>query len=235
MTALHARMEECAMLMRQDIHAYVVKATMARTVSSLVQIATQILANMVVHVSLWMGAAIAVTAQQAQQGSSANWMPGMSVQVIRARVEHCVRTGWEIMRVTALTRGEGKIVTSIIRASVQGGATLLFLNPVESLPTLFLQLIQTWRSNGQSVLPMDVERNQETCNVMMNATRMHAILMAMTVHWVSVRGATARHPSVAGRCSWMGSVTWSATTHSACSMGVTVRRDLASASKFKCW
>lgn len=223
------------MLMRQDTRACVVKATMARTVSSLVQIVTQILANMVVRASLWMGVVIAVTVRQARRGSSANWMPGMSVQVIRARVERCVRTGWETMHVTALTHGAGKIVTSITLASVQGGATLWCLNPIESPPTLFPQLIQTWRSNGQSVLPMDVERNQATCSVTKNATHMLAILMAMTVHWVSIRGATALHPSAAGRCSWMGSVTWSATAHSACSTGATVRSVSASASKFECW
>lgn len=211
------------MPMRRDTRACVVKATTARTVSSLVQIVTQILANMVARASLWMGAVIVVTVRQARRGSSVNWMPGMSVQVIHARVEHCVRTGWETMRVTALTRGEGKIVTSITLASVQGGATLLCLNLIESPPTLFPQLIQTWRSSGQSVLPMDVERNRATRSVMKNATHMHAILMAMTVRWVSIRGATARHPSAAGRCSWTASVTWSATTHSACLMGATVR------------
>jgi hypothetical protein len=211
------------MLMRQDTRACVVKATMARTVSSLVQIVTQILANTVVHVSSWMGVVIVVTVRQARQGSSVNWMPGMSVQVIHARVERCVRTGWETMDVTALTHGEEKIVTSITLASVQGGANLLCLNPIESPPTLFPQLIQTWRSNGQSVLSMDVERNQATCSVMKNATHMHAILMAMTVHWVSIRGTTARRQLAAGRCLWMGSVTWSATTHSACLTGATVR------------
>lgn len=223
------------MLMKRDTRARVVKATMARTVSSLVQIVTQILASTVVRASLWMGAVIAVTVQRARREGSANWTPGMSVQVIRARAERCVRTGWETMPVTALTHGGGKIVTSITLASVQGGVTPLCLDPVESPPTLFPQLIQTWRSNGRSVLPMDVERNRATRSVMKSATHMHAILMAMTVHWVSIRGATARHPSAAGRCSWMGSATWSATTHSACSMGATVRNGSASASKFECW
>jgi hypothetical protein len=92
-------------------------------------------------------------------------------------------------------------------------------------------LIQTWKSSGQSVLLMDAEKSQATCIVMKNATHMHAILMAMTALWASTRGATAQHPSTAGKCLRMGSVTWCATIHSACSMVVTVRRLSAPASK----
>jgi hypothetical protein len=198
-TALRARMEEFAVPMRQGTHAYVERVSMARTVSSLVQIVTQIPASMVEHVCWWMGVAIAVTARLVQKGSSVNWMQGMSVRAIHVRVEHFARIDWETMVVTVLTHGGERIVTYTTRASVQGGAMLCCPNQISSPPTPSLLLIQTWKSSGQSVLPIDVEKSQATWCVMKNATHMHVILMAMTAPWASTHGATAQHPSTAGK------------------------------------